>query len=99
MDNKEVYCKGYDCPHVKRIDDELRRLEAEVKSNKEYSNGRFDELQDLKERMIRLEVLFEEKFNQLEKILSQKNNTWLVILGQIISPLIVAIAMYFIMKR
>lgn len=69
----------------------IGKLETEIDSTNKTIN-------ELKISFAKFETLMTEKFNNLEKILSTKDRTWLTVLGSIISPIIVGVFLFFILK-
>jgi hypothetical protein len=100
-------CKGLDCPNYKRVKEDLNKLEKEFYEFKTFTYNKFDEIRNaynsIREQQVRMEVLFVEKFAQIEKILAEKkdtnNNVWLSMLSNVLSPIVVGTILFFVLKK
>lgn len=106
MSENNKVCHSTECPNYIRMKEDIDKLEKDLGEFKAFTYNKFDEIRnaynDIKERTIRMETLFLEKFNQIEKIIANKQennkNIWLTVLSNLVSPLMVAGIMWLIMK-
>jgi hypothetical protein len=78
-------------------------LKDDLENLKSHTSTKLDEVNrlyhDINDKMTRLEIIMTEKFRNIEEAIISKKNNGLLLVGQLVYPLIVAIILYFTVNK